>query len=379
MKYYQRKVDLQEILKRKSCFLLGPRQTGKSKLIRETLTTATVYNLLEIDTFRLLSRRPSTLREEISSDQEPVVIDEVQLLPELLNEVHNLIEERGVRFLLTGSSARKLRRKGVNLLGGRASWKTLLPFIRSELVDDFCLTRALTRGLLPSIYNSEDYQADLRDYVDLYLREEIGSETAIRQVPAYSRFLDVAALCNTQIVNYTEIGNDSQIAPTTIREYFRVLEDTLIISRLPAWRESKKRKANAKDKYYFFDIGVARYIQGKTDLVEATDDFGCAFENYIYHEICAYRSYVSNEPLFYWRTTSGLEVDFILGDHTAIEVKSATATAPKHTKGLRALMEEGTFKRFLLVSRDRRPRTVDGVRFLHYEEFLELLWSGELS
>jgi len=361
-------------------FLLGPRQTGKSWLLRKQLVGARVYNLLDVETYRALSRRPGLLREELAGIEDTVVvIDEVQLIPELLNEVHILIEEAGTRFLLTGSSARKLKSQGVNLLGGRARWKALFPLIRKELGDQFSLKTALERGTMPSIYTSDDYRNDLKDYVDLYLKEEIARETAIRQLTAYSRFLDTAALCNAQIINYTEIGSDIQLSPSTVREYFFVLEDTLLTNRLPAWRESKKRKATARDKFYFFDIGVARYIQGRKELIENSDDFSSALETYMFHELKAYSEYVSNDPISYWRTTTGFEVDFLIGKHTAIEIKSTRSANARHLKGLLALKEEEAFKRYLLVTLDPRERTLQGCNLLSVEKFLDLLWDGEFS
>ena len=248
-----------------------------------------------------------------------------------------------------------------------------------ELKEDFDLHTALTRGLLPQIFHSELYLEDLKDYVELYLREEIAKETQIRNLPAFSRFLDVAALCNSQIINYENIAQDSQVSASTIREYFQVLQDTLIIERLPAWRQSKKRKASAKDKFYFFDIGVARYLQGRKDIVEETEDFGAAFETYLYHELRSYCSYQSNESLSYWRTTSGQEVDFLLGEHTAIELKATRKVSAKHLKGLVALQEEKCFQRYILVSRDSRERTQGECHLLPYERFIDLLWQGEFS
>ena len=371
---YKRIININQLLSRKSCFLFGPRQTGKSWLIRESTGIDKVYNLLEIDTFRALSRKPSLLRDELSDKDKVIVIDEVQLLPELLNEVHLLIEERGLKFLLTGSSARKLKRTGVNLLGGRASWLLFFPLIRKELGNAFNLNKAITYGTIPSFYSSVAAKEDLKDYIELYLREEIAGETAIRQLPVFSRFLDIAALCNSQLVNYTNIGNDAQVSPTTVREYFKVLEDTLIIRRLPAWRESKKRKAIATDKYYFFDIGVARCLQNRSEITEQTEDYGSAFETYIFHELSAYCQYQSKDSLHFWSTSTGFEVDFLLGSHTAIEVKSSSNINQKHLKGLKALKEEGHFKRYILLSLDRRNRTENGIEILYYADYLDEIW-----
>ena len=376
--YFQRLIDLDKILNQKSCFLLGARQTGKSSLLRHRYPKNKVYNLLQVDVLRRLSREPWLIRDQITESDNLIIIDEIQLVPELLNEVHLLIEERGVKFLLTGSSARRLRRKGVNLLGGRARWKQLLPLVRAELGESFDLATALTRGLLPAIYQSDEYREELKDYVDVYLREEISNETEIRQLPAYSRFLDVAALCHSQIVNYTKVANDTEIAPSTVREYFSVLQDTLIISRLPSWRESKKRKATAKDKYYFFDNGVARYLQGRSELIETEDDLGVAFESYIHHELLAHSNYITGLPLAYWRTTNGVEVDFLYGDELAIEVKSTIKITNKHLKGLLALKEEEkSFRSYILVSRDPFERVIKGIKIIPYQIFLDRLWRGK--
>lgn len=372
-------LDLRSVLERKSCFLLGPRQTGKSWLIKAHLPQARIYNLLDVEMYRALSRRPSLIREELREDGEIVVVDEIQKLPELLNEIHLAIEERKARFLMTGSSARKLRRQGVNLLGGRAKSISFHPFVSAELKDLFDLHKALSRGLLPPIYFSDSHLSELKDYVEMYLREEIAMETAIRNLPAFSRFLDVAALCNGQLINYTEIGNNAQVAPTTVREYFNVIETTLIAKRLPAWRESKKRKAISCAKFYFFDIGVVRLLQGRNELQEASSDFGEALETLVFHELSAYVDYTFREPLSFWRSTSGFEVDFLMGNHTAIEVKAARTFSPRHLKGLKALMEEGVFKRYILVNLGSREHSIDGIDIIPLPKFLELLWKDSIE
>jgi predicted AAA+ superfamily ATPase len=325
-----------------------------------------------------LSRNPGRIAEELTPQDRIVVIDEIQRIPELLNEVHRLIEERGIRFLLTGSSARKLRRGGVNLLGGRARTKYLHPLTYKELGERFDLFRGIERGLLPSIYFSDDPRADLRAYAGSYLQQEIVAEGFTRNIPAFSRFLRVAALCNGTIVNFTNVANDAQVARTTVYEYFEILKDTLILHELPAWRKSKKRKPLASSKYYFFDIGVVSALQER-EFSPGTPEFGEAFETYIFHELVCYRDYVGKEPLSYWRSTSGFEVDFIIGDHTAIEVKAKENVSPAELKPLRALAEEKKLKRFLCVSLEPRRRETADVTVLPYKDFLELLWSGEYS
>ena len=325
-----------------------------------------------------LSQRPERISQELTPQDRVVVIDEIQRLPQLLNEVHRLIEGRGIRFLLTGSSARKLRRGGVNLLGGRARTKHLHPLTYRELGSRFDLARAVERGLLPSIYFSDDPRADLRAYAGSYLQQEIVAEGVTRNVPAFSRFLRVAALCNGTIVNFTNVANDAQVARTTVYEYFEILKDTLVLHELPAWRKSKKRKPLASSKYYFFDVGVVAALQGR-EFRPRTPEFGEAFETYMLHELTSYSDYVSEEPLSYWRSTSGFEVDFIIGDHTAVELKAKENLSPQDVKPLLALAEEKKLKRYLCVCLEPRPRRIESVTTLPFRQFLDKLWGGEYS
>jgi len=376
--YVQRILDLPALMEKKSHFLFGPRQTGKTSLIHHTLKGVKVYDLLDTSIYLALSQNPGRIGQELTAKDRIVVIDEIQRLPILLNEVHRLIEAHGIRFLLTGSSARKLRRGGVNLLGGRARTKYLHPFTYKELGDKFDLARAMERGLLPSIYFSDDPRADLQAYTGSYLQEEIIAEGATRNLPAFSRFLKVAALCNSQIVNFTNISNDAQVARTTVYEYFGILKDTLILYELPAWRKSKKRKPLASSKYYFFDVGVVSVLQGRK-FRPGTPEFGEAFETYLMHELISYSDYVSGENLSYWRSTSGFEVDFIIGDHTAVEVKAKENLSASDLKPLHALSEEKKLKRYLCVSLEPRRRRFEEVMVLPYRDFLEALWNGEYS
>lgn len=378
-KYVVRAWSPAEVLGRKSVLLLGPRQTGKSSLIRHALKGARVYNLLDSDVFLRLSRRPALLREELADADGPVVIDEVQRLPALLDEVQLLIEERGVRFLLTGSSARKLRRGGVNLLGGRLRTATLHPFVSKE-IGDVDLSRVLQFGTLPSIHFSAQPERDLADYVGAYLREEISAEGLTRNVPAFSRFLEIAALCSGRQINFAKISHDAQVARTTVHEYFEVLKDTLLAYELPAWQKSVKRKPVQVHKFYFFDVGVVRAILGGGPLRENSPEFGDAFEGFIFHELKSYADYrlgPRGDALHYWRSKSGFEVDFILSGRTAIEVKSSRNVADRDLKGLRALAEEGGRLRLVCVSREPHRRAVGGVEILPWRLFLERLWADE--
>lgn len=368
-----RHLALDSLLAKKSHFLLGPRQTGKSFLIGQNLKGARIYDLLDTSMYLALSQRPQRLAEEVTPKDRVVVIDEIQRLPALLNEVHRLIEQRGIRFLLTGSSARKLRHGGVNLLGGRARTKYLHPLTSRELGEYFDLDTFISHGGLPSIYFSDDPRADLNAYAGSYLQQEIVAEGATRNIAAFSRFLKVAAYCNATIVNFTNVAADAQVPRTTVYEYFEILKDTLVLHELPAWRETKKRKPLASSKYYFFDIGVVAAIQERR-YRRGTPEYGEAMETYAMHELKSYIDYVSGESLAFWRSTSGFEVDFILGDHTAIEIKAGENVGANDLKSLNALAEEGKLKRYLCVSLETRRRQVGKVTIMPVREFLNNLW-----
>ncbi len=375
-KWVDRQLDISALLAKRSFFLLGPRQTGKTSLIHRTLPGTLFYDLLDSKNYLALSHNPGRLAEEIGSSVKRVVIDEIQRIPSLLNEVQRLIETRNVKFLLTGSSARKLRRGGINLLGGRARVKYLHPLTYRELGDKFDLHRAMQRGLLPSIYFSDDPRADLESYAGLYLQQEIMAEGATRNIPAFSRFLKIAAHNNGGIVNFTNIASDAQVARTTIYEYYEILKDTLILRELPPWRKTVKRKPLASSKYYFFDVGVVSALQGRPFL-PGTPEFGEAFETFMMHELSSWSDYVSAESLSFWRSTSGFEVDFIIGDHTAVEVKAKETVSAQDIKSLRALREEKKLKHFVCVCMEKRIREVDGIKILPYTEFLTSLWEGK--
>lgn len=372
--YINRQLDLSSMLANKSHFLFGPRQTGKSSLIQHTLGGHRCYNLLHTDVFLKLSREPQRLRQEIDADAQIVVIDEIQKLPILLDEVHSLIEERGIRFLLTGSSARKLRNRGVNLLGGRARTRRLHPFVFPELKSALDLRKALDIGLIPSIYFSDAPFEDLEAYAGNYLKEEIAAEAVVRNVPAFSRFLTVAGLCEGKIINYTNIANDAQVPRSTVQEYFQILRDTLLGDDLPAYKRSVKRKPLATCKFYFFDIGVARFLQGRRGLETRSPEFGEAFESYIHHELKSYSDYRSSFDLRYWRSTSGFEVDFVLNEKTAVEVKGKGNITQKDAAGLLAIREEGILENYLIVTLEDTPRRYGGIEVLPWKDFLENLW-----
>ncbi len=379
----QRILDLPILLRKKNHFLFGPRATGKSYLIQQQLAEeAFVIDLLDSDIYLTLQNRPAALREMINaSTHKHIVIDEIQRIPELLNEVHRLIEGPGnYRFLLTGSSARRLKRENANMLGGRARRAELFPLTVYELkkAGKFNLERFLTYGGLPSIYLGEEPYEDLRDYVDNYLNEEVKLESNVRNLPNFSRFLSACADCNGSVINYTKIGNDAQVHPNTVREHFEILQDTLIAKTVLPWKSARKRKAIATPKFYFIDCGISNAIQRIKQLNPI--DRGYSFEQAIFLELNAFISYYRlDEALTFWRTRDQSEVDFIISDHTAIEVKTAHNINNHDQKNLLKLSEEGSFKHLLIVSNDPVPKKLgSGVRCLPFSDFIDRLWGRDL-
>ena len=315
-------------------------------MIRQQFKDCPTYNLLDQSLFVRLSRNPALIREALAPETMLVVIDEIQRMPALLNEVHLMIEEYGIRFLLTGSSARALRSKGVNLLGGRARSRNLHPFVRAELGERFDLNRALEYGLLPPIFLSDAPAEDLAAYTGDYLKEEIAAEGAVRNIGAFSRFLEVAAFAHGEMINFANMAGDAQVPASTVREYYEILKDTFIAHEVPAFTESRKRKAISTSKYYLFDIGLARHLQGRRGLAPGSAEYGSAFESYIFQEIKAFCDYHRLDTPAYWRSKSKIEVDFVLQD-LAVEVKAKKNVTGRDLKGLRALREEGLFTHYL--------------------------------
>lgn len=378
----QRALDIRAILENMSVFLFGPRMTGKSTLIRETLSDALTFDLLRYDDFVNLNNDPARIEEALrySPDTNLVVIDEIQKAPHLLDEVHRLIESHHVHFLLTGSSARKLRRGGVNLLGGRAQTIQFHPFLMRELGAHFDLQRTLTYGSLPAVYLSDAPRRLLRSYVQEYLQMEVLAEGLTRNLPSFSNFVQAAATANASIVNFVKFASDIQTPRTTVLGYFDVLIDTLLVYELPAWRKSIRRKAVASSKYYFFDIGVANFLQGRNRVSPRTSEYGFAFETWILHELRAWIDYNERDvELSFWNSQSGFEVDFLIADHTAIEVKAKRTVGDNDLRSLRALRDEKKCRNFVCVCMESRPRIRDHIEILPYSTFLENLWDGRFD
>ncbi len=374
-------LQLPELLQKKSFFLFGPRATGKSTLIRQQLQTGvTVIDLLDSRVYLQLLDSPSQLEAIINADgNDIVVIDEIQRIPELLNEVHRMIERRGLTFLLTGSSARKLRRGKANLLAGRVWEARLFPFIFREIAD-FNLERFLRYGGLPAVYLSDYPEEELNAYVATYLKEEIMAEGLIRKLPPFSRFLRTMALSNTEIINFTKLANDCQVPPSTVTEYVALLEDTLVGFLIQPWRESKKRKAVSTAKFYFFDPGVTHMLSGTRMLDRNSDIYGKSFEQFIAMEIRAYLSYRrKRDELRFWRSKHGHEVDFLIGTETAIEVKASRKITPRDFRGLKALAEEKVFKNYIIVSQDELSTRQQNFLALPWQKFLRELWDDSFT
>ena len=364
----------------RSAFLWGPRKTGKTRLLRQQFPRACLIDLLDYDLFLSLSQRPTRLRQILEAQtSKTVVIDEVQKIPHLMDEIHWLIENRGFRFILSGSSARKFRRGKGNLLGGRAWRFELYPFVTKEL-KDFNLDKALISGLLPSHYLSSDSAMELKAYVHDYLKEEIQAEVLTRNLPAFSRFLESAALTNGMLLNYSNAARETGVSVKTIREYYYILEDTLIGRQVLPWRKSKKRRLIETSKFFFFDIGIGSALLNYLSLTPGTREYGRAFEHFILQECWAYRHYSRLDfPMAFWRTASGAEVDIILGDaEVAIEIKSSECVGDR-TKGLHLFHQEHKCRKNFIVSRDPLPRKLNSnITVLPWRIFCEMLWEGEI-
>lgn len=366
-----------------SCFLWGPRQVGKSTLLKQSFPDSLRFNLLDPATFEQLQRDPSLLSQKLLAQPrrpDPVIIDEVQKIPQLLDAIQLLMDDHGVSFILCGSSARKLKRGGANLLGGRALRYELHPLVYRE-IPDFDLIRALNHGLLPRHYLSDDPRDYLHAYVGDYLKEEILAEGLTRNVQAFSRFLDMAAFSHGEILNYTTIASECGVRSSTIKEYFQILEDTLLGNFVHSFRLRPKRRVIQAPKFYFFDVGIVNFLLKRPRIEEGNELFGRAFEHFIYQELVAYHHYSRKHfQISYWRTASQIEVDFILGQHeVALEVKGSKEVKSNHLKGLKAFHDEYTTKQAIVVSLDTAPRLVEGgIQVLPWEIFLERLWGGEI-
>lgn len=365
-----------------SIFLFGARQTGKSTALRQQFPKEIYIDLLDSDVRNRLERRPALLYEMLKDKGEGtiVIIDEIPEVPKLLNEVHRLITEKNLRFVLCGSSARKLKRKGTNTLGGRAFPIFFHPLVSAEL-PDFDIDRAVNYGMIPSHYLAKNPERRLAAYIDVYLKQEIKEESLVRNLSAFQRFLEVAAISDGEIINNNNIAQECGVSATTVNSYFDILEDTLIGYRLPAYTKVVQRRLVQAPRFYFFDVGVANYLMHRRRLVRGTTEYGHAFEHLVIQELIAYMHYThQGEKLSYWRTYAGTEVDVIIGDaRIAIEIKSVEEVLPKHLKGLKAFGEEHPECHRIIVSHDIFPRKIGDIECIPVKEFLHRLWNHEFD
>ena len=368
-----------------SAFLWGPRKTGKSTFLKEKFPQSLVYDFLKTDLYLEFTKRPSLLREQLLARkdgelQTPVILDEVQKIPDILDEVHWLIENRGYSFILCGSSARKLKRGKANLLGGRAWRYEMFPLVSAE-IRDLDLFRALNHGLIPAHYLQGRYEKSLRAYTQDYLKEEVFAEGLIRNIPAFSRFFEALGFSHGEMINYTNMARECGVDAKTVREYFQILVDTLLGRRLEPFKKRQDRQVISRTpKFYLFDVGVAGALSRRR-IVEARGEmFGKALEHFIFMELIAYNSYRDLDfDLNYWRTKTGLEVDFILGGgEVALEIKGSRLVDPRTLHPLLAFTEEHRPRLSLMVTNEAEERVVGSIRLLPWKTFLEKLWAGSI-
>lgn len=370
------RVDLK---RHNAAFLWGPRKTGKTTLLKQQYGDARYFDLLQSELKTSLLLRPSLLREEVAANRyDLVIVDEVQKVPALLDEVHWCLENTRTRFILCGSSARKMKRGAANLLGGRAWRFELFPLTTRELAE-YDLERILNHGLIPQHYTQSEPERSLRSYVLDYIEQEVHAEALTRNVPAFAKFLEAVAATHGQLINYSNIARDCGVSARTVREYFQILEDTLLGHTLEPWRKARKRRLIETAKFFLFDVGVVRALSGMRLIQNQTEEFGRAFEHFLIEEIRAYLSYKEKFlPLAYWRTSTGLEVDLVIGDlDLAIEFKASRQADERHARGLQALMEDQKVREAVIVSQDPVIRKLPGgITIYPWQEFCERLWAG---
>lgn len=361
---------------RKSFFLFGPRGTGKTTWLKRRLPEALFVNLLQSEFYNRLTADPGVLRQLIPPHHSGwTIIDEVQRIPALLNEVHDLIETRGLDFVLTGSSARTLRRKGVNLLAGRALTYRMHPLTVAEQGDAFNLRDSLQLGHLPARFSESDPGKYLKDYVQTYLREEVMQEGLTRNIGHFSHFLEVASFSQGTTVNISAAAREAQISRPAAESYFSILEDLLIAVRLPVFSRKAKRKLITQTKFYFFDVGVYRSIRPAGPLDSGAEIDGPALETLVLQELRAVNDYHGLDyQIHFWRTRSGLEVDFVLygpNGLLAVEVKHSTRIQIRDTRSLREFRKDYPPARCFVFYGGPSPLYMDGVTVLPIEHALK--------
>ncbi len=366
-----------------SFFLWGPRQTGKTTLLKNLFPEAMRIDLLKTDELLRYLQTPSILREEVEAlpANQIVVIDEIQKVPQLLDEIHWLIEEKDRTFALSGSSARKVKRGHANLLGGRAVRYELFGLNMMEIGKEFSLVRFLNNGSLPNHYNADNAKLLLRSYVEDYLKEEILEEGLTRNLPVFSDFLRITAIGDTEILNMSNVARETGVALSTVRDHFQILVDTLLGAFLPAFTKRPKRRTIQAPKFYFRDVGVVNHLAKRGQVEIGSELFGKAFENWLFHELSSHSSYSELfYELSYWRLSSGIEVDFIIGEaKVAVEAKGKTRITSTDLKGLIQFKKDyPEVEHRIIVCLEKRARITDtGILILPYSYFIKGLWEGK--
>lgn len=377
---YHRIFDIENRLD-EAMFLFGGRQTGKSTLLKERFPKAVYIDLLKSDVRNRFKQHPEEFRESLLRypPETLVIVDEIQKVPDLLDEVHWLMVEKGLWFILSGSSARKIKKSGANNLGGRAIPETLFPLVSAE-IPDFDLERAVQNGMIPRHYMVANARNRMRAYIDLYLKEEIIEEALVQNVDEFVRFMEVAAIMDGEILNYENVASDCEVSANTVKAYYKILVDTLLGFEVPAYRKVIKRKLYKSPRFYYFDVGIANHLTKRYHLAPKTPEYGHAFEHLIMQEIVAYLGYTnSDEELTYWHTYENLEVDAVIGDaRVAIEIKSKEHIDHDDKKGVTEFAKEHPDTKQILVSRDRISRRSGDVDLYYVTDFFKALWAGEI-
>ena len=377
---YHRIFDIENRLD-EAMFLFGGRQTGKSTLLKERFPKAVYIDLLKSDVRNRFKQHPEEFRESLLRypPETLVIVDEIQKVPDLLDEVHWLMVEKGLWFILSGSSARKIKKSGANNLGGRAIPETLFPLVSAE-IPDFDLERAVQNGMIPRHYMVANPRNRMRAYIDLYLKEEIIEEALVQNVDEFVRFMEVAAIMDGEILNYENVASDCEVSANTVKAYYKILVDTLLGFEVPAYRKVIKRKLYKSPRFYYFDVGIANHLTKRYHLAPKTPEYGHAFEHLIMQEIVAYLGYTnSDEELTYWHTYENLEVDAVIGDaRVAIEIKSKEHIDHDDKKGVTEFAKEHTDTKQIIVSKDRISRRSGDVDLYYVTDFFKALWAGEI-
>jgi predicted AAA+ superfamily ATPase len=363
-------------------FLCGARKTGKTTYLKNRFRDAMYIDLLKTNVAQKYEIKPDLLREEIAASKPAlVIVDEIQKNPRLLDEIHWCIENTSSKFILCGSSARKLIRMNANLLGGRAWRYVMFPLTTSEIGDEFDLLRAMNHGLIPQHYFSNLPVRFLEGYVTDYLTHEIKAEAMVRNIPAFHRFLEVAAISNSEVINYSSIARDCGVSSVTVKDYFQILQDTLLGFMLNPYTKKVKRTPIESSKFYFFDMGITRALKRMLLVQEKSAEFGHFFEHFILMEIRAFISYTNRyKNIYFWRTKCGKEVDLVIGEaEWAIEIKTSKEKSLSDFRGLLAFGEEFPEAKLAAITFDDSKRLIDQkIEVFPWRSFLKQLWNNEL-